>query len=133
MSRPVGTKRVHELETLSGDIGDAVLLASKDEKEYKYPLSELTARRNYSTRSPIPLMINRVDLQTVHETKAEDPVVINQLQLQTALETKAEDPVVINRLQLQTVHTHKQVAPVVINRLGLSYAMKSTIDSPPTD
>lgn len=41
MSQPIGKKRIHELETLSGDSAGAFVLLSKDEKEYKLGVEAL--------------------------------------------------------------------------------------------
>lgn len=41
MSQPIGKKRIHELETLSGDTAGAFVLLSKDEKEYKLGVEAL--------------------------------------------------------------------------------------------
>ena len=41
MSQPIGKKRIHELETLSGDAAGAFVLLSKDEKEYKLGVEAL--------------------------------------------------------------------------------------------
>lgn len=41
MSQPIGKKRIHELDTLSGDTTGAFVLLSKDEKEYKLGVEAL--------------------------------------------------------------------------------------------
>lgn len=41
MSQPIGKKRIHELETLSGGTAGAFVLLSKDEKEYKLGVEAL--------------------------------------------------------------------------------------------
>ncbi len=41
MSQPIGKKRIHELDNFSGDLKGAVVLLSKEEKEYKIGIAEL--------------------------------------------------------------------------------------------
>lgn len=41
MVQPIGKKRIHELDNFSGDLKGAVVLLSKEEKEYKIDIAEL--------------------------------------------------------------------------------------------
>lgn len=41
MSQPIGKKRIHELDNFSGDLKGALVLLSKEEKEYKIDIAKL--------------------------------------------------------------------------------------------
>lgn len=62
MSQPIGKKRIHELETFEGELTDAVLLMSKDNKEYKLDVSRLQNDRLYlACGTPFPKLVFQND------------------------------------------------------------------------
>lgn len=57
MSQPIGKKRIHELDTLSGDTAGAFVLLSKDEKEYKLGVEALKSESlGIASGTPFPKM-----------------------------------------------------------------------------
>lgn len=41
MTQPIGKKRIHELDSFVGELADAIVLLSKDNKEYKLDRSPI--------------------------------------------------------------------------------------------
>ena len=65
MSQPIGKKRIHELETLSGDTAGAFVLLSKDEKEYKLGVEALKSESlGIASGTPFPKMTFQNDATT---------------------------------------------------------------------
>lgn len=65
MSQPIGKKRIHELETLSGDTAGAFVLLSKDEKEYKLGVEALKSESlGITSSTPFPKMTFQNDATT---------------------------------------------------------------------
>ena len=65
MSQPIGKKRIHELETLSGDTAGAFVLLSKDEKEYKLGVEALKSESlGIASGTPCPKMTFQNDATT---------------------------------------------------------------------
>lgn len=62
MSQPIGKKRIHELDTLSGDTAGAFVLLSKDEKEYKLGVEALKSEPlGIASGTPFPKMTFQKD------------------------------------------------------------------------
>ena len=65
MSQPIGKKRIHELEILSGDTAGAFVLLSKDEKEYKLGVEALKSESlGIASGTPFPKMTFQNDATT---------------------------------------------------------------------
>lgn len=62
MGQPIGKKRIHELDTLSGDTTGAFVLLSKDEKEYKLGVEALKSEPlGIASSTPFPKMAFQKD------------------------------------------------------------------------
>lgn len=58
MTQPIGKKRIHELDSFVGELADAIVLLSKDNKEYKLDAERLLFGKPLVNIKPIPVLGN---------------------------------------------------------------------------